>query len=62
MTARTHNLNIRLTDDEAADMRAAAESAGMTLSDWARHVLRHASGRRELEQQLARVKGSKRRG
>lgn len=54
--AKSVNLNVRVAPSEVADLRAAAADAGLSLSEWARLVLRHASGRYELGEQLARAK------
>ncbi len=51
--ARSEQLNLRLAADEAADMREAAADAGLSLSEWARLVLRHASGRHQLSEHMA---------
>ena len=55
MVTRTEQLNLRLTDDEVRDMRDAAAEAGLTLSEWARLILRHASGRHEMSEHMERA-------
>lgn len=48
-------LNIRIGDaEEMRALREAAADAGMTPSEWARIVLRVATGRYELTEQLQR--------
>lgn len=47
-------LNIRIGDEEMQALREAAADAGMTPSEWARIVLRVATGRYELTEQLQR--------
>lgn len=52
---RPAQLNLRISDDEARDMREAAAEAGLTLSEWARLILRHASGRHEMSEHMERA-------
>ena len=55
LAAERAGLALALDDDEAADMRDAARDGGLSLQEWARLVLRHASGRYELGEQLERA-------
>jgi hypothetical protein len=49
---RCEQLNLRLSAGECVDMRDAALDAGLSLSEWARIVLRHASGRHQLSEHM----------
>lgn len=55
MTARTNQVNVRLSDEETEVLRSAADEAGLTLSDWARLVMLAAAGDDKLMRQLRRV-------
>ncbi len=49
-------VNVRLTQDELEAFTAAAEDAGLTLSEWMRLVGRAAAGMRDLESHLRRAR------
>ena len=42
--SRVRSVAIRFTEDEAATLNAAAQSDGVTLREWSRHVLLDAAG------------------
>ena len=42
--SRVRSIAIRFTEDEAATLNAAAQSDGVTLREWSRHVLLDAAG------------------
>lgn len=48
-------INVRLTLEERDAFAAAAEEAGLSVSEWARLVLRAAAGERALEGHLRRA-------
>ena len=53
---RDVQMNIRVADEEAAAFKAAAEEAGLSLSDWLRAVALAASGTGVLEKHLRRAR------